>query len=229
MKLYTKENKVISILRNHNYVLPVLNRFDIRPGVHDKTIEEICSEKQIVVNFFLAIVNTYAYPQYFPKQELLSFSPVLIIDYLKKTHAYYRNYVIPSIDASLTKLIASSNSQKSDIHLLKTFYEGYKKEFLAHNENEERHIFPYILNILDNPHESDGRLASKNYEHEHHHIENKIEDLKNLLLKYMDTDYDDNLYNDFIFKLFMFEKDAKDHARIEDAILLPIARTFERI
>lgn len=227
MNLFTKENKVISIVRESIYLLPVLNRFDIRPGLHDATIQEICIEKNINVDFFLAIINTYAHQHYFPKTEFLSFSPLLIIDYLRKSHVYYSQYVVPSIDASLASLIQSSKHETSDIHLIQSFYSKYTREFLNHNESEEKNVFPYIISLLENPSVADGRLSQKNFEEEHTHIEEKLQDLKNLLLKYMDTDYDDNLYNDFLFRLFMFEKDTKDHARIEDAILLPIARALE--
>jgi len=228
MNLFTKENKVISIVRESIYLLPVLNRFDIRPGLHDATIQEICVEKNINVDFFLAIINTYAHQHYFPKTKLLSFSPLLIINYLRKTHEYYAQYVVPSIDASLAELLQSSKHEKSDIHLIQSFYSKYIQEFLKHNEVEEKTVFPYIISIFENPALADGRLAHKTFEKEHKQIEDKLHDLKNLLLKYMDTDYDENLYNDFLFRLFLFEKDTKDHARIEDVILFPIARALEK-
>ena len=146
---------------------------------------------------------------------------------MRKTHAYYAHYVVPAIDISLAALIQSSKHESSDIHLIQSFYTKYIQEFLNHNESEEKNDFPYIISLLKNPANADGRLIKKNYEQEHTHIEEKLQDLKNLLLKYMDTDYDENLYNDFLFRLFIFEKDTKDHARIEDAILLPIARALE--
>jgi len=227
MNLYTKENKVISVIRNNFKLLPVLNRFGIKLGVKDKTIEEICAENKINVQFFLAIINTYANQHYFPKSELLSFSPELIIEYLRKTHKYYANYIIPNIEETLNKLIASSKGNNPNILLIQTFYAKYKEEFLGHNQNEEAYFFPYVLELSKNKETTRTNPVEGSYEKEHLNIDDKLQDLKNLLLKYLEGDFDDNIYNEFIYKLNDFEKDAKDHARIEDAILIPIARELE--
>lgn len=227
MRLFTKDNKIISIARKDCHILPVLNRFDIQPGFHDYTIEEMCTQKNINVHFFLAIINTYVYPHYFPQKELISFSPDLIINYLLKTHKYYTEYVIPALDTSF-KALLESTSKNSDIHLLKTFYENFKTEFLAHNQSEEDYLFPYIRKLVSESSIADGRLEHQTFETEHEQIEDKLHDLKNLLLKYIQTDYNTNLYNEFMCKLYILEKDANDHSRIEDAILLPIAREIEK-
>ncbi|MFO7869358.1 MAG: hemerythrin domain-containing protein [Bacteroidales bacterium] len=227
MRLFTRKNKLISIVREDCLILPVLNRFGIQPGLQDYTIEEICTTKNINIDFFLAIINTYLYPHYFPQKELTSFNPELIISYLLKTHEYYTEYMIPALDKSFQSLLDNTSSE-SDIHLIQKLYENFKHEFLAHNQSEEDSLFPYIKKMMLSPSIADGRLTHETFEKEHLQIDDKINDLKNLLLKYIQSDYDTNLYNEFICKLSILEKDSHDHSRIEDAILLPIARNLEK-
>jgi regulator of cell morphogenesis and NO signaling len=58
-------------------------------------------------------------------------------------------------------------------------------------------------------------------------VDAKLNDLKNLVIKFLVADYDDNLCNDFLITLLRFERDLIDHARIEDKILVPIVSRIE--
>jgi len=66
------------------------------------------------------------------------------------------------------------------------------------------------------------------FEKEHGNMEDKLNDLRSLLVKYLDPNYDDNDFNEFMISLFQFEKDVIDHSRIEDHILVPQLEAFNR-
>jgi regulator of cell morphogenesis and NO signaling len=227
MEIFTKEDKVFTLI-DHNYnLLPVLNRFGISLGFKDKKIQTICQENQINPDFLLAIVNTYHNENYFPEAELLSFSPLQIIDYLKKTHQYYLQYVLPKLDMLLTQLIESSTTDQQGLQMVKTFYRKYKNELILHIDDEEQRVFPYIEKLVN------GKVARDSYsilsfEKEHTNVDEKLNDLKNLIIKYLVPDYDQNICNEFLINLFNFEKDINDHARIEDVILLLQASALEQ-
>lgn len=226
MEIFTREHKVFHLI-THNYdLLPVLNRFGIKLGIRDKNIETVCKEKGINTSFFLAIVNTYHNETFFPENELLSFSPVEIIDYLKKTHTYYIHYVVPKLDRLLELLISSSESNYKGLQMVDAFYKKYKKELSQHIDYEEEHVFPYVLELVKN-NKLNKDYTIRSFEKEHTNIDDKLNDLKNLLIKYITPDYDENICNEFIITLFRFEKDIKDHARIEDKILLPLTTDIE--
>ena len=73
-----------------NYLLlQVITRFDIHLGFGNQTVEEVCRENKVNVEFFLEIVNSYHDAEYFPDEELQHFKLELIVNYLKKTHNYY--------------------------------------------------------------------------------------------------------------------------------------------
>jgi regulator of cell morphogenesis and NO signaling len=114
------------------------------------------------------IVNTYYNKDYFPEKELLSFSPPEIVSYLRKTHKYYIDYVLPKLDSLLEQLIKSSSSISKDLQMV-----------------DEFHIF----------------------EKEHTNVDEKFNDLKNLIIKYATPDYDENTCNEFLITLYRFEKD----------------------
>jgi len=209
-------------------LLPVINRFGIKLGFKDKTVEEICDEKNIDANFFLAIINTFQDPEYFPENELSSFSPRLIVRYLTETHQYYINYILPKIEGFLNRLIEGSNSELQELKLINAFYKKYKNELLFHIDNEEEFVFPYVLNLLDNKNPTGTNFTVHSFEKEHTNIDIKLNDLKNLVIKYIEPTYDENICNEFLITLFQFENDLKDHARIEDKILIPQVIRIEK-
>jgi regulator of cell morphogenesis and NO signaling len=69
MHIFSAHDKLSHLVRADYSLLPVINRFGIRLGIKDHTIAQICQEKQINTDFFLAIINTYHNPQYFPEKK----------------------------------------------------------------------------------------------------------------------------------------------------------------
>ncbi len=220
MKIFRKEDKM-SRLVSYNYnLLPVINRFGIKLGFKEKTIEELCAELEINTDFFLAIVNTYTDENYFPESELLSFSPLLLIDYLKNTHNYYISYVLPKIERLLNQVLQSCEKDCSSLKMISSFYQKYKNELLLHFQTEDEKVFPYIIDVYKNKQLRNNQASIQDFKNEHTDVEEKLSDLKNLIIKYLEPSYNHNSMNEFLFALSQFEKDLYDHARIEDNILV---------
>ncbi len=226
MEIFTKEDKIAKLITHNYHLLPVLNRFDIQLGVKEKTVQEICSVKRINVNFFLAIVNTFHNDNYFPGNEMREFSPVEIVSYLKRTHQYYTDYVLPKLESLLHQLIASSKENTKELHMVDVFYRKYKQELIQHINDEEERVFPYVVHLAEKK-EKTGDYSIHSFEKEHTNVDEKLNDLKNLIIKYINPDYNKNICNEFLITLFRFENDIKDHARIEDKMMLPITLELE--
>lgn len=234
MELFTKDNKLSTVIINNQHLLPVLNRFGIRLGFGDATVEDVCRIRNINLRFFLDIINAFHHPGYFPVRELLTFSPRLIVDYLQCTHQYYLKWVLPKMENQLESLIMSGRNQDESLKLLRIFFRKYKAELLAHIMDEEESVFPFVLSLTD-AYENGRPLAEKfrqvsilTYEKEHSDVEEKLNDLKNLVIKFLVAEYDDNLCNDFLVTLLRFEQDLIDHARIEEKILVPAVARIEK-
>jgi len=68
----------------------------------------------------------------------------------------------------------------------------------------------------------------KEYQDHHNDIEEKLTDLKNLLIKYLPQKEDQQIRRKLLFSLFELEYDLNIHSRIEDNILVPLAELMER-
>jgi len=220
MVIFTKQNKTIDLIEANYHLLPVINRFGINLGNKDKNLERICKDQGVNVDFFLVIINIFHNRDYFPESELKSFPPILIIDYLKNTHQHYIEYVLPKLESLLKQLIDSNKTEIHQLDLIQQFYFKYKEELLIHIFEEEQKVFPYIRNLVEKNRANDP-YCIHSFEKEHSNVEEKLNDLKNLVIKYIDPVYDNNVCNEFLITLFRFEKDIRDHARIEDKILIP--------
>ncbi|MCG8410319.1 MAG: hemerythrin domain-containing protein [Bacteroidales bacterium] len=225
------------VIHLNYHTLSVLNRFNIYLGFGDKTIEEVCNDKNVDINFFLEIVNTFVDKEYFPKKQLQTFSVSLITDYLKKTHQFYHEVKVPEIESLINEMIETCYTQKENIVLLKKFFNEYKQELLNHTQREEEVVYPYTLSIEKayNQEKIDSSVVDlmKNYsinifKTEHDDIEEKLYDLKNILIKYLPQPKNVQLCNKLIHELFILEQDLNDHSVIEDKVLVPKIRAMEK-
>lgn len=218
---FVKEDKMAVLVQTNHNLLPVIHRFGIRLGFGNKTVAELCEQYKVHTEFFLVIVNTFHNEKFFPKEKLLAFSPLLIVDYLKKTHAYYVQYSLPQIEKLIHRLLESTPSQNSEMKMIENFYLAYKKKLLEHFEEEEREVFPLVEKLVLHPDELKDEVFNLNFEEEHQHVDFELDDLKNLILKYLVPEYNVLVCNKLIHEIYHYEKDLRDHSRIEDTILIP--------
>jgi regulator of cell morphogenesis and NO signaling len=159
------------------------------------------------------------------------------VDYLKATHDYYLNYELREIEKMVHNLIHDDGDGEDKVHIIVRFFDNYKQEVLTHIEDEEVTVFPYVKNLknalegqkLTNQQKKllcDFSITS--FEANHSDIDMKLTDLKNLLVKYFPGKPNNYVCNELIFRLARFEKDLKDHARIEDKILVSKVKLLEK-
>ncbi len=236
--IITKNIKMADVIHMNYHTLSVLNRFGIVLGFGDKTIEEVCKQKNVDLDFFLEILNAFVNKDYFPKKHLQTFSVALITEYLQKTHQYYHQVKVPEIESLIKEMVESCYSQKENIVLLKKFFNDYKQELLNHTEREEAIVYPYTLAIEKafNKKEFDATIVDlmetysiNIFKTEHDDIEEKLYDLKNIIIKYLPQPKDVRLCNKLIHELSILEQDINDHSRIEDKVLVPKIREMEKI
>lgn len=234
--LIQKEMKLADVIHHDHGLVAVINRFGIYLGFGDKKIDSICQENNVNTEFFLTILNTFHDPQYFPKKHLQSFPASLMIDYLAKTHRYYLEEKIPEIESLISELINKNQQHKGSFVLLKNFFSEYKQELTSHIQREEKRVYPYVVQLekaIENGHVP-KTLASQmaeysitDYEAEHENVEEKLYDLKNIIIKYIPSSANEKMVNNILHEVFALENDLKDHARIEDMILVPKVEAME--
>lgn len=230
INVINKSMKMADVIHIDHMLLPIINRFGIQLGFGDKTIAEICKEKNVNPDFFTEILNAFHDPEYFPKEHLQTFKIELILDYLIKTHEYYLNFEVPEIENLINELIKTCKIKKDNLLLLKSFFREYEKELEAHIKREDEMVYPYIRHLEKFVYEDDpandlkekiNKYSIEEFANEHDNVEEKLFDLKNIIIKYLPPPKDSNLCNLILSRLFELEKDLNDHARIEDKILIP--------
>jgi regulator of cell morphogenesis and NO signaling len=234
--MYNLSQKLADIIHHDHKLLPILNRFGIRLGFEDQNVNEVCKKYGINAGFFIEILNTYHDPDYFPRERFLDFPLPLIVEYLKKTHLYYYTFYIPEIEKQLNELIASAPSENK-LSLLTRFYLKFKQELHEHLQYEDKFTFPYVLNLYSLSQQGGSISSSKSlpaksiieFEETHSDVDSKLLDLKNIIIKYLHAEYDDNKCNTLIATLCNFEDDLRDHSRIEDKIMVPNVLQIEKL
>ena len=236
--LITKNIKMAEVIHLNYFALTVLNRFGIELGFGDRSVEEVCKKSNVDVDFFLEIVNAFVDKDYFPKKHLQTFSVKLITNYLQKTHSYYHKIKVPEIEALIEEMVNSCYTQKENIVLLKKFFYDYKQELLNHTHREEEVVFPYTI-AIENAYNSEiidtsvielmETYSIEIFQHEHDNIEEKLFDLKNIIIKYLPQPKNSKLCNKLLYELFNLEQDINDHSRIEEKVLVPKIREMEEL
>ncbi|MBN2681667.1 MAG: hemerythrin domain-containing protein [Bacteroidales bacterium] len=222
-----------------NYLLlPVISRFGIKLGFGDKTVAEVCIASNVNEDFFIEIINAFNDPDYYSQQDLQQFPIELTIDYLSKTHKWYLEKKVPEIENQMGRMVEECYSQKDNMKLLESFFQKYKKELINHIKHEEDLVHPYIIELSNS---LKAKTISKsfylkirkysinNFLKEHDDMEEKLFDLKNILIKYLPAPKNSILCNNVITELFKLEKDLNDHSRIEEKILVPRVQNMENI
>lgn len=235
--MFTPKHKLADIIFQNYHLLKVLDRFEIKLGFGDKTVEQVCTDYKINSSFFLEIINSYHDENYFPEKKLQNFSLKLIIDYLKKSHYYYNECEIPRIEQMIDELIKQEQQSPDNIKLLKRFFNEYRREVKNHTDTEDFEVFPYVLMVEDaffneNFRNSDfyqkfNTYSIGDYAIEHSDIEGKLRDLKSIMIKYLPPLENQKACLDILFALYELEKDLNDHSRIEDTVLVPKVRAME--
>ncbi len=238
MKLITTKTKLADAICSNALLIPLINRFGIRLGFGDKDVETVCKEHNIDADFLATILNTFNFESYFSESKLKSFSIVQWVDYLRRTHIYYREVQLPIIENHLSLLIKSiTNKDSKVLTLIGKFFSDYKQELLAHLAREDGETFPYIERLLELKNEPNSKeiykewskeYSIKVFEREHDNVDEKLFDLKNILIKYFSGNYNQSLCNTVIFELSRLENDLKDHTRLENKILIPMVEELEK-
>lgn len=234
----TAKMRMADLIHLDYRLIPIIGRFGINMGFGNKNVTEICEATGIDTDFFLEIINSYHNSDYFPKDQLQNFSSQLIIQYLSNTHQFYLTIKVKEIEAmidTLSQQVYESNGM--DMELFRSFFKEYKIELERHFEKEETEVFPYVhalekacatqyvspelLRKLENE-------PIERYERNHGDVEEKITDLKNLIMKFLPPVKPQDLCQNLLMELFRMENDLQDHSRIEERVLVPKVKLLEK-
>lgn len=224
MKPLHANMKMADLIEANYHLLAVLTRFGIEGGFGEKTVRDICEKNHLDTDTFLLICNVYTHKDHEPSEEILRDGHIDdILRYLHQSHDYYMSNALVLLASTIEDLIKPcSDTQKKVIW---QFFAEYKSELEKHFAYEEGEVIPYVQKLLlgkRDPHYSIDR-----FEENHSNIEEKLSDLKSLILKSLPATCDDRLRVRLLNYIFALQSDLDSHTAIEDNILVPMVRLIE--
>ena len=222
--------RISDVILNNPYLILLLEHFGVDVPLQEKSVTDVCLENKINTELFLTFANLYNGVQYDFK-DTFSYNEVLtVINYLRNSHRYYSEEIYPNI-LSIIQQMNSANNRKEMV-LVERFFKEYFSEVTEHLNYENDTVFPYITGLYErivNQNQTDGgkRYSVSEYKDHHNDIEEKLNDLKSLLIKYLPLKNDQPIRRKLLFSLFELEYDLNIHSQIEELILIPLVSKME--
>lgn len=222
-KMYEADDKMISLIADNYNILQSLGRFGINLGFGDKTVREVCEDQNVDTYTFLAIVN-FSINGYRDFDSSERFSIPTLLHYLKASHEYYLNFQLPSIRKELE---AALDANDNLARLIMKLYDEYAHEIRRHMEYEEKTVFPYVDDLLNNKVNDEYDIDT--FSKHHGQTDQKLRELKNIIIKYLPSDIQhNNRLAATLYDLYNNEEWLENHAMVEDCIFIPAIRSLER-
>ncbi|MDR1380309.1 MAG: hemerythrin domain-containing protein [Tannerella sp.] len=223
--LFSGKMKLAALISaNHNLIL-MLSRFGIPLGFGDRSVAEVCAKYDIPADFFLLICNVYSFDAYIPdEKDVVATDMRLLVPYLRASHRYYLSERLPHIEQHLNRIADSIDGKYGSV--LKRFFAGYRNEVSEHFMYEEETVFPYIEALVSG--RQHGAYRIRDFEKAHNDIEDKLNDLMQIIFKYLPVDVPQGDSISVVFDIYQLSSDLNKHALIEEKVLVPYVKRIER-
>lgn len=221
--------KMSDVVHRNYMIIPTLDRFGIRLGFGDKTVQEVCDKAGVDAEFLTELLNAFTNPDYVPSAYVRQIDVLILISYLQDTHRNYLKKWVVNIEEMIEELKRMGEDERY-ADLILNFFKGYRSELTSHIDREENLVFPYIKTLYnvtkkgeanDKERQVIERYSMEMFEDEHDDIAVKLKDLKNIMIKYIISPENTMQYYAIIQELFKLEEDVEYHTRVEDKILIP--------
>ena len=219
---YKATDKMSDLICENYTLLMVMSRFGLPLGFGDKNVKEVCDACNVDYKTFLAVVNFMDTGQFVVGGA--DFSIQALMEYLKNSHSYYLENRMLSIQEQLKEISEGCEQQHQQI--LNLFFNEYKNEVIRHFDYEEVTVFPYISNMVKGARPGDYEIGV--FRENHSNIDDKLNDLKNIIMKYLPGDTLSDMRIRVLFGIFALEEDLSKHSLIEDKILIPLVMKLEQ-
>ena len=207
-RLLLPGTKMAELVEANFSLLGVLSRLGISFGFGEKTVEQVCRSHGVLPETFLLICRVYLQEGWRPGQDALEKAGLMnVVDYLRRSHSYYTDVMLVSLSEALERLILPCDLAHQRI--IRQFFRDYKEELVRHFDYEEQQVFGGLT-----PFDQDA------YEESHAGVKEKLGDLKNLVIKYMPPQCQQQDASRVLFYIYSLEADMNHHTQLEEALLL---------
>ena len=223
--IYIPNDKMADIICDNYSLLQVMSRFGLPLGFGDYTVEEVCHSHQVDCRTFLAVANFINKGYSRSSASIDDISVESLMTYLKNAHHYFLDFQLPTIRRKLLEAIDCSMDNEVTFLIL-TFFDNYVKEVRNHMSYEDTHVFTYVDKLLKGEKNEDYDINM--FVRHHDHIDEKLTELKNSIIKYYPDSRKSYVMNAVLFDIFNCEKDLASHNEVEDYLFVPAVLHLER-
>lgn len=222
---YSKAMKMSDLIDADYKLLLLLTRLKFSLGFGDKSVAAVCEQYDFDPKCFLFLANIQSNKPIMDVQEEFNKLPLEpFLYYLKCSHEYFLESRLPNIRRKLKLIFAEEESSLEKLVL--DFFDNYKKEVYDHMKYEDNTVFPYVQSLMNKSNED--KYSINIFEERHNNIEEKIADLKRILLKYVSGVKDQTLMTNILLELYMSEEELASHTFIEDSLVIPRVKSIEK-
>ena len=224
--IYNKRMKMAELVASDISLLSILQRLNITLGFGEATVAEVCAQHNISTDLFLMICNIYSFRDYQPQIDTLTDDDIRnITTYLRASHKYYSTICFPSLHNNIHKMVKELDEISRK--LIDKFYDDYDNEVSNHFKYEAEVVFPYIEKLLNNKQSNNNEYKISLFEHSHGNVNEKLNDLSNIIIKYLNKDYSSQLRFEILNEIYSIGNDLLKHSDIENKLLVPLVEKIE--
>ena len=225
--IYNRRMKMADLVASDISLLSILQRLNIRLGFGEATVAEVCAQHNISAELFLMICNIYSFRDYEPQIDTLGNEDIMSITmYLRASHKYYRTICFPALHENIHRMV----NELDDVsrRLIDKFYDDYDNEVSNHFQYEEEVVFPYIEGLLNDSNASGSEYRISLFGHSHGNVNEKLNDLSNIIIKYLSGEYASQLRYEILSEIGNIGNDLLKHSEIENRLLVPLVEKIEK-
>lgn len=224
-RIFIGSMKLADLIDQNPGLLQIIIRIGISFGFGEATVEEACRRAQVNPATFLLICNVYSSDEFTPTSEDLRKADIRgIVEYLRTSHDFYLKTAIQTLSGSIGQMLEPCEENRKNV--IRRFFAEYKSELEKHFEYEEGKVFPYVLALLDR--KEHPAFSIRQFEKHHSNIQEKLEDLKDIIMKYLPQQCMNEQISQVLSYLYFLKEDLSRHTSIEDNVLVPMVADLER-
>ena len=223
-QLFTPDMKLSDIIDMDYNLVQVISRMGIDLRHAGLTASEACALDGIDPSTFMLICNVYSFPDHRPTDSDIAAASIKdILRYLRGSHLYYTGIALRNLESAFDRLVSPCDEGRKKAVL--KFFIDYKAELEKHFAREDDQVFPYVEALMGGV-KPEGYSIDQFEEH-HESVDEKLEDMKNIVMKYLPVECDEELKMWVLLSVYRLRDDLRRHTFVEDGILVPIVRNLE--
>ena len=208
--------KIFELIDAYPVLLSVFSRLGITLPFGDISVEQMCRRDGHSPELFLLLCRMHIDTSFRPRpSELCEDMLLSVVGYLRATHRYYTDYMLPHAGEHLDEILSYCDELSRS--MLTKFYNDYVRYIEEHLEEEEQTIFTAVESAA-----SGARPNLASLEVPHSDIDDRTNDIASLIIKCLPEAAPTQLRCAMLSHIYALRDDLRRHYNVEVALLRPL-------